>query len=100
MIKEKIKIPKLLYEGNPDTLSYELYSILDRHSKGYLIGDTNYGKQDLTIATKVAGSQGASDFLKDKYIEWEKPKNMMVIIKCEEYDFLDDDIEISIEVVE
>ena len=100
MIKEYITIPKLLFEGNRENiLSYPLYEIIHRNSKGYLIGDTNYGKQDLTLATKVASSVQASRMLKDNYEGWEKPKDMTIVIKNADMKFLNDDIEIHIELM-
>ena len=100
MIVKYIKIPKLLYGGNPDCLSYPIYKILDDNSSGYLEGNTNYGKQDLTLATKIAGAKGFAEFLGKQYLEWEKPSQMTARVFNEQYDFLNDDIEIHIEVVE
>ena len=63
MIKEYISIPRLLFVGKETNLSYPIYCVIDRNSKGYLIGDTNIGKVDLTIATKIATSEQSSKYL-------------------------------------
>jgi len=98
MIKEKIIIPKLLYEGTPDILAYEIYRICYNNSKGFLIADTNYGEQDITLATILAGARKASEMLYDGYInKWNKPNHMMTMLTNKQFEFLKDDIEISIE---
>ncbi|GAG82398.1 unnamed protein product, partial [marine sediment metagenome] len=80
--------PRLLFEGKKDNiLAYPLYEIIHKNSKGYIVGDTNYGKQDLTLVTKIAGAEQVAKLLKDNYEEWEKPKHMMIMIKNADLEF-------------
>jgi len=97
---EHIKIQKILMKNNPNILSYPIYKIIDDNSSGNLIADTNIGEMDISFATKVGSSKKYAEFLGKKYIEWNEPTHMTTVILNKDYNFLNEEIEVHIEVEE